>query len=247
MQSSTRSRSFTGFAGILKKVERLLKVKLKLYGETLVQRRNYSQFLPNTVNTGARGPEFEYEPYSVCLALPGFYLIVTKTNDMQRPGFTKTVILTGLLAGTLDLFSAYISQWIKTGAYSAGMLKYIAGGALGLETSMKGGNGVAFLGLFFHYFIAMSFTVLFFLVFPRLKFLWYDKYLVGVLYAVFVALVVNQLILPLTPLPTKPFDLSNAVQAWFILSIALGIPIAVRAYRFYGVEGTERKKPVIWW
>ena len=30
MQSSTRSRSFTGFAGILKKVERLLEVKLKL-------------------------------------------------------------------------------------------------------------------------------------------------------------------------------------------------------------------------
>ena len=55
MHSSTRSLSFTGFAGILKKVERLLKVKLKLYGETLVQRRNYSQFLPNTVNTGGAG------------------------------------------------------------------------------------------------------------------------------------------------------------------------------------------------
>ena len=166
---------------------------------------------------------------------------------MQRPGFTKTVILTGLLVGTLDLTAAYISQWIKTGAYAAGMLKYIAGGGLGLETSMKGGNGVALLGLLFHYFIAMSFTVLFFVVFPRLKFLRYDKYLVGVLYAVFVALVVNQLILPLTPLPHKPFDLSNAVQGWFVLAIALGIPIAVRAYRFYGVEGEVRKKPVVWW
>src|SRR4029079_3070760 len=155
---------------------------------------------------------------------------------MQRPGFTKTVILTGLLVGTLDLTAAYISQWIKTGSYASGMLKYIAGGALGLETSMKGGNGVAFLGLFFHYFIAMSFTILFFLVFPRLKFLRYDKYLVGVLYAVFVALVVNQLILPLTPLPTKPLDISMAVQAWFVLSIALGIPIAVRAYKFYEVD-----------
>lgn len=161
----------------------------------------------------------------------------------MRPGLFKTILLTGLLVGTLDLTAAYISQWIKTGAYSAGMLKYIAGGALGLETSMKGGNWVAFLGLFFHYFIAMSFTVLFFLVFPRLKFLWYDKYLVGVLYAVFVALVVNQLILPLTPLPTKPFDLSMAVQGWFVLALALGIPIVYRAYRFYGVE--EGKKVVI--
>ena len=80
-------------------------------------------------------------------------------------------------------------------------------------------------------------------MFPRLKFLWYDKYLVGVLYAVFVALVVNQLILPLTPLPTKPFDLSMAVQGWFVLSLALGIPIVYRAYKFYGVE--EGKKVVI--
>ena len=62
------------------------------------------------------------------------YLVFYKchqTNEMQRPGFTKTVILTGLLVGTLDLTAAYISQWIKTGSYSAGMLKYIAGGALG--------------------------------------------------------------------------------------------------------------------
>jgi hypothetical protein len=62
------------------------------------------------------------------------------------------------------------------------------------------------------------------------------------LYAVFVALVVNQLILPLTPLPTKAFDLSFAVQAWFILALALGIPIAVSAYRYYGVENGEIRK-----
>jgi len=166
---------------------------------------------------------------------------------MQRPGFTKTVILTGLLVGTLDLTAAYISQWIKTGSYASGMLKYIAGGALGLETSMKGGNGVALLGLFFHYFIAMSWTVLFFVLFPRLKFLWVDKYLVGTLYAVFVGLMMGGVIMRFTALPYKPVDVSMAISGWFVLVIALGIPIAVRAYRFYEVEKGERRKPVIWW
>ncbi len=222
-------------------------VKLKLYRETLGCGGTIPSFSLTQSIQGAWGAEFEYEPYSVSLTLPGFWRIVTKINDMQRPGFTKTVILTGLLVGTLDLTAAYISQWIKTGAYSAGMLKYIAGGALGLETSMKGGNGVAILGLFFHYFIAMSWTVLFFVVFPRLKFLHYDKYLVGVLYAVFVGLMMGVVVLRLTALPYKPLDVSNAISGWFVLAIALGVPIAVRAYRFYGVDGEERKKPVVWW
>ena len=73
--------------------------------------------------------------------------------------FFKTVLLTGLFVGTTDLLAAYITQWIKTGKFADRMLHYIAGGALGLETSMKGGNGVAFLGLFFHYFIAFAFTL----------------------------------------------------------------------------------------
>lgn len=154
----------------------------------------------------------------------------------MRRRFIKTVILTGLFVGTTDILLAYISQYIKTGQYAAGMLKYIAGGALGLKTSMAGGNGVAFLGLFFHYFIAMSFTLLFFLVFPRLKFLWYNKYLVGMLYAVFVALMVNQVILPLTPLPKNNFNLSNSVTGWILLGVVLGIPIAYNAYKYYGVE-----------
>lgn len=154
--------------------------------------------------------------------------------------FFKAVLLTGLFVGTTDLVAAYVTQWIKTGRYADKMLHYIAGGALGLGTSMQGGNGVALLGLFFHYFIAFSFTLFFFWVFPRLKFLSFNKYLVGMLYAVFVALVVNQLILRLTPLPVRPFDLSAALPGWLTLGVVLGIPIAYNTYRYYGVDTPEQ-------
>ena len=149
--------------------------------------------------------------------------------------FFKAVLLTGLFVGVADLLSAYISQWIKTGAYAAKMLNYIAGGALGLETSMSGGNWVQFLGLFFHFFICFAFTLLFFLVFPKLKFLSYNKYLVGMLYGVFIAVMVNQVILKFTPLPTQPFTVSGQIIAWFILGVLVGIPIAYNAYKYYGV------------
>jgi hypothetical protein len=153
--------------------------------------------------------------------------------------FTKAVLVTGLFVGSADLFAAYMSSWIKTGKFADKMLFYIAGGGLGLETSMKGGNGVAFLGLFFHYFIAMSFTLFFFWIFPKVKFLSFNKYLVGVLYGIFANLVVWTIIQYISPLPSSPFVLSNALVAWFILAIFLGIPIVYNTYRFYGVKGEQ--------
>ena len=150
--------------------------------------------------------------------------------------FFKTVLLTALFVGTTDLVAAYITQWIKTGKFADRMLHYIAGGALGLKTSMQGGNGVAFLGLFFHYLIAFLFTLFFFLVFPKLKFLWFNKYLVGMLYGVFVAVAMGELILPLTPLPTGPFNLSSSIVGWITLGVVLGIPIVYNAYHYFGAD-----------
>jgi len=150
--------------------------------------------------------------------------------------FWKTVILTGLFVGTTDILMAFISSTVKSGKFPEKMFHYIAGGGLGLSKSMNGGAGVEFLGLFFHYFIAISFTLFFFILFPRLKFLWFNKYLVGILYAVFVNLTMRFIILPLTSLPRNPFLLSRAYIDWILLGVVLGIPIVYSAYKYYKVE-----------
>lgn len=155
--------------------------------------------------------------------------------------FFKSVLLTGLFVGTTDLISAYITQWIKTGNFADKMLHYIAGGALGLETSMQGGNWVAFLGLFFHYFIAMSFTLFFYWIFPKIKFLSFNKYLIGMLYAVFVAQAMNLIILPLTPLPSGEFNLGSALIGWYTLGVVFGVPLVYNVYRFYDVGRNEKQ------
>lgn len=150
--------------------------------------------------------------------------------------FFKSVLLTGLFVGTTDLIAAYVTQWIKTGNFADKMLHYIAGGALGLETAIAGGNGIAFLGLIFHYFIALSFTLLFFAIFPKLRILSFNKYLVGMLYAVFVSTVMSHIILPLSALPNNPFSLSHAIVGWLTLGVVLGIPIVYNTYHYYGVD-----------
>lgn len=46
------------------------------------------------------------------------------------------------------------------------MFNYIAGGVLGIKIAFQGGNSIAFIGLLIHYFIAFSFTLFFFWIFP---------------------------------------------------------------------------------
>lgn len=144
--------------------------------------------------------------------------------------------MTGLLVGTTDIIAACISVWIRLGEFPSKILHYIAGGALGLEQSMAGGIGVALLGLLFHYFIAYSWTLFFFLILPRVKFLSFNKYVVGLLYGPFVGSIMTFVILPLTPLPPSPFNLQGALTGWMILGVVLGIPIAFSAYRFYDIN-----------
>jgi hypothetical protein len=151
----------------------------------------------------------------------------------------KTILFTGLFVGVTDIAAATISAWIRSGNFPSRIFHYIAGGALGLERSMAGDWKVAVLGCFFHFFIAMSWTVFFFVVFPRLKFLWFNKYVVGFLYGPFVGAIMNFIVLPLTPLPQSPFSLIGSIIGWSILGVVLGIPIAISAYRFYGVEGSR--------
>ena len=150
--------------------------------------------------------------------------------------FFKTVLLTGLLVGTTDIIAAHVSVWIQSGNFPTRVLQYIAGGALGLETSMKGGLGIALLGLLFHYIIATSWTLFFFVIIPKLKFLHFNKYAVGFLYGIFVGAAMTFLILPLSALPASPFVFSKAIVGWCILGTVLGIPIAMSAYSYYHIR-----------
>ena len=159
--------------------------------------------------------------------------------------FLKTILLTGLLVGTTDIIAAAISAWIKYGTFPSKMLHYIAGGALGLETSMQGGLGVALLGLFFHYFIAFSWTLFFFLIYPKLKFLSLNKYLMGLLYGPFVGAAMTFIVLPLTALPRNPFQFQQAIVGWLVLGIVLGIPISISAHRFYEQRIIAKKSALV--
>jgi hypothetical protein len=147
--------------------------------------------------------------------------------------FFKRVLLTALLAGVLDLLTAYTDYYIRTGRFATKMFQYIAGGALGLQHSLNGGLPVILLGIFFHFFIAFSFTLFFFLVYRKVQLYALNKYLAALLYGAFIWTVMTLLVLPLTPLPAGPIRLAKVVQDILLFGLMIGLPLSLSARKYY--------------
>jgi hypothetical protein len=149
----------------------------------------------------------------------------------MRPNLLSAIAWAGLLAGTLDIIAACGLFSFRTGQDPTVVLRFVASGALG-QGAMTGGWSMALAGLLFHFIIAYSWTVLFFLIFPKLpKGSWI---LYGLFYGVFVWLIMNLLVLPyLSRITPRPFNWNGAITGAIILMLAIGLPVSYLANKFH--------------
>lgn len=159
--------------------------------------------------------------------------LISRSNKLTGDRPWKTILITGLLAGTLDALGAIVVYQ----AEPAGMFKYIASGAFGAGRAFSGGTVMVLWGVLFHYFIAFSWTILFFFLYPTSTVLQKNKYVTGLLYGIFVWIMMNRVILPLSEIPQQPFNLKGALVGASILMVAIGLPIAFLTHRYYSRKG----------
>ena len=143
-----------------------------------------------------------------------------------------TILITGLLVGTLDAAAAVIQFIIPTPRNPMRIFEYIASGVFGTN-AFSGGPVMAVMGLFFHYFIATAWTSLFFTVYPRIPWLAKNKVVSGLLYGVVIWLMMNLVILPLTNVPHIPIRVTGAAIGMIILMLVVGLPISLRTNKYY--------------
>jgi hypothetical protein len=153
--------------------------------------------------------------------------------------FYKRLLITVLIAGTLDITSAYVNIFIQTGHISRRMFQYIAGGALGLKNTLNGGAPVILLGIFFHYFIVFSFTLFFFFLYRKNRIFGLNKYLAALLYGIFIWTVMNLVVLPLSALPPGKLTFGRALLDSAILAVMIGLPVSLSASSYYGEGRTS--------
>jgi uncharacterized membrane protein YagU involved in acid resistance len=145
-----------------------------------------------------------------------------------------TIFLSGLIAGTLDMLAALIIYSVilqKTTAIK--ILQSIASGIF-KKDAYSGGSQMALYGLLLHYFIALTFAWFYFTIYPYFTFLKKNTLLSGILYGIFVWIIMNLVVLPTVfpVLPEKHLDFP-LILSILILIFCIGIPIAFITRKHY--------------
>jgi hypothetical protein len=149
----------------------------------------------------------------------------------------KEIIKAGLLAGTLDITAACVNAYASRKIMPGEVLKYVASGVFG-KAAFEGGYGMMLMGLLFHFIIAFACTAVFFLLYPKIKFLRYSHVLNSLLIALIAWAVTTQVIMPMSNVPKGgSFDITRAAIAVGILFICIGMPISILARKCFGMIG----------
>lgn len=156
----------------------------------------------------------------------------SRAASSQLKRGSRTIALAGLIAGSLDLGTAFVEAGLE-GRNPIHLLQGIAGGLLGMET-FQDGMGSAALGVFFHFLIAFTAAAVFYVASRKLNFLLKQPVLAGALYGIavycFMSLVVLRLSayhITVTVPPIAPIIRDITVH---IIMVGLPISLVVRKF-----------------
>ncbi len=144
----------------------------------------------------------------------------------------KTIIIAGLITGTLDILAAFADYYIATGNRPEGVLRFIASGVFG-KAAFSGTTMMIWLGLLFHFIIVFALTIGFFIIYPGIKLLQLNIVLTAIIFALVSWAITNLIIVPLSNTPSIPFKFSNALKAFCILVFTIGFPLALIFRNYY--------------
>lgn len=154
----------------------------------------------------------------------------------MKRSFFASALTAGLVAGALNITGACISAYLKTDTSPIQVLQYIGSGAVDPRT-ISSPALLALLGLVLHFFIAISFTFLFFIFAKQIPALVKYPVPAGILYGIFVWAAMRFVILTNFSRHTqRPIEsteaIKNAAIAAGILILCVGIPVAFFARKY---------------
>jgi hypothetical protein len=131
----------------------------------------------------------------------------------------------GGIAGALDLLQACI-------LFGWDIPLAIAAGLLGRQ-AFHGGVGTYLLGVFLHFFIALSAAATYYAASRRLGFLTEHPLVCGLFFGAAVENVMNLVVLPLSALHARgPYRLHDLIQGLLVHMVVVGLPISFSVRRF---------------
>jgi len=151
----------------------------------------------------------------------------------------NAILVTGLIAGVLDGAAAVLVYLIRGGKTPERIFNFIASGVFG-PAAMTGGTPMVFAGIGFHLIIAMGWTFLYFMAARQFEVL--RRHFIGaaVVYGVFVWIMMNMVVLPLSRVQMGgPPTWNSILIGATVLVVCIGFPVAVGARRYFSQPGAR--------
>jgi hypothetical protein len=142
------------------------------------------------------------------------------------------ILVTAFIAGSLDAIAACIQFLLKGGKDPGIVFKFIASGITGRRQAFGGGIRMIVLGVSLHYFIALLFTIFYFLLYP-ITFLKKNVIISSMLYGAFTWVVMNLLVIPASLISQQPGGWKDVAIAMSVLIACIGFPVALMARKYY--------------
>ena len=138
------------------------------------------------------------------------------------------LLLTGLLAGTFDAMAAVLLFLARGNKDPRMLFRYIASAVYG-KRAFAGEGFMVFMGLLFHFLIAMSWVAVYFSLHACIP--WLDNHPLpaAIGYGLFVWIIMNLIVVPFSRAAPRPFSWLFAVINMVILVGAIGLPAAYLA------------------
>jgi len=161
---------------------------------------------------------------------------ISLSSGTQRPSAVQTILSAGLVAGCFDLLAAIIVySVVMQRTTDTKLLQGIGRAAFGSE-AFDSDTSLALSGIAVHFFIAFSFAIFYFFIFPYVAFLRRQRILGGLLYGIFARCVMNLAVLPIFHIANIPHKWDSVVRGAVILMFCIGLPISVIVGRYYKLK-----------
>jgi uncharacterized membrane protein YagU involved in acid resistance len=164
---------------------------------------------------------------------------IVTASTVGRPSAIQTILTAGLIAGCLDLLTAIIVySVVMQRTTDIKLLQGIGRAAFGSDT-FQSGSSLALAGVAVHFFIAFSFTVFYFFIFPYITFFRRQPVIAGLLYGIFAWCVMNLIMLPLFHVANIPHKWDSIIRGAVILMFCIGLPISLIVSWYYRGKATQ--------
>lgn len=149
-----------------------------------------------------------------------------------KKGALETIVLAGICVGIIDGLAAVALTVARSGRSPLIVFQYIASGILG-NAAFSEGMASVILGMACHFFIALTWSAVFFFLQPATSRFMKGKAGTSILYGVIIWIVMNLIVLPLSAVEQGPFTATKIFTGAGILIVAAGLPMAYFFDRYY--------------